>query len=203
MNPKLRIRQHIHENRGQYFLISIIFLLGVVIGNYKVTGLEGEVTNYLLSLIDNYLQGGVAGNLDGNSILLGAFFNQARIVAAIWFLGLTVIGLPLILAVVFLRGFSLGFTVGFLYQEKAMTGILISLISVLPQNLVYIPFLIMWAVIALNFSIFIVKGRNTNVMLLGTGLMSYSILMLVFLLLFLLGAFIEAYLSPWLLTLFI
>jgi stage II sporulation protein M len=107
------------------------------------------------------------------------------------------------LAVLFLRGFSLGFTVGFLYHEKAMTGVLISMISVLPQNLVYIPFLLMWAVIALNFSIFIVKGRNNSLMPLGTGLMSYSILMLAFLLLFLLGAFIEAYLSPWLLTLFI
>ncbi|MEN6327794.1 MAG: stage II sporulation protein M [Syntrophomonas sp.] len=203
MNLKLRIKQHIRENRGQYFMISLIFLAGIIVGNYKVTGLEGDVSSYLLKLVDNYLQGGVAGSLDGNSIIWGAFLSQAKIVAAIWFLGLTVIGLPLILAVVFLRGFSLGFTVGFLYQEKALTGILISLISVLPQNLVYIPFLIMWAVIAMNFSIFIVKGRNSSVMPLGTGFISYSILVLIFLLLFLLGAFIEAYLSPWLLTLLI
>lgn len=203
MNLKLRIKQHIRENRGQYFLISVIFLAGIMVGNYKVTGLEGDVSNYLLRLIDNYLQVGVAGSLDGSSILWSAFLSQAKIIAAIWFLGLTVIGLPLILAVVFLRGFSLGFTVGFLYQEKALTGILITLISVLPQNLVYIPFLMMWAVIALNFSIFIVKGRNSSVIPLGTGFMSYTILMLVFLVILLLGAFIEAYLSPWFLTLFI
>lgn len=203
MNLKLRIKQHIRENRGQYFMISLIFLVGIIVGNYKVAGLEGDVSSYLSKLVDNYLQGGVAGSLDGSNILWAAFLSQAKIVAAIWFLGLTVIGLPLILAVVFLRGFSLGFTVGFLYQEKALTGVLIALVSVLPQNLVYIPFLIMWAVIALNFSIFIVKGRNTSVMPLGTGFISYSILMLVFLVLFLLGAFIEAYLSPWLLTLFI
>lgn len=203
MNLKLRIKQHIRENRGQYFMISLIFLAGIIVGNYKVAGLKGDVSSYLLKLVDNYLQVGVAGSLDGSNILWAAFLSQAKIVAAIWFLGLTVIGLPLILAVVFLRGFSLGFTVGFLYQEKALTGVLIALVSVLPQNLVYIPLLIMWAVIALNFSIFIVKGRNSSVMPLGTGFISYSILMLVFLLLFLLGAFIEAYLSPWLLTLFI
>lgn len=203
MNLKLRIKQHIQENRGQYILIGFIFLAGIIIGNYKVSGLEGGVKNYLLSLVDSYLQGGAERSLDGKSIILAAFFNQARIVLAIWFLGLTVIGLPLILAVVFLRGISLGFTVGFLYQEKALAGILISLVSVLPQNLVYIPLLIMWSVIALNFSVFIIKGKSSSIMPLSTGLLSYSILMLVFLFLFLLGAIIEAYLSPWFLSLFI
>ncbi|MEN6350538.1 MAG: stage II sporulation protein M [Syntrophomonas sp.] len=202
MSIKQRVKQHMRENRWQYLLIVIIFLVGIIIGNYKVLSLEGGVKNHLLTLIDNYLRGGMDGSLDGKGIFFSAFLNQAKTVAAVWFLGLTVIGLPLILAVIFLRGCSLGFTIGFLYQEKAWTGVLISLVSVLPQNLVYIPLLIIWAVIALNFSVFLVRGRNSSIIPLGTGLLSYSILMLVFMLLFLLGAFIEAFLSPWLLTLF-
>ncbi len=202
MNLKIRIKQHLNENRWQYILIVVIFLFGLILGNYKVFGLEGGVKSHLLDLIDNYLQGGAQEALDGQSVFWGAFFNQAKTVVTVWFLGLTVIGLPLILAVVFLRGFSFGFTVGFLLQEKAGTGVLICILSILPHNLVYIPLLIVSAVLAMNFSIFIVKGRSSSLLPLSAGLITYSVLMLICLIVFLTGAFIEAYLSPWLLGLF-
>lgn len=200
MTFKNRIKQHISENRLQYLLIITIFVVGIILGNLKVTALEGGVREHLSGMIDNYLRGGMDGSLNGQSIFLSAFFTQAKIIVGIWFLGLTVIGLPLILVAVFLRGFSLGFTIGFLFQEKAGAGIILSILSILPQNLVYVPFLLIWAVIAVNFSIYVVNGRKANMLPLGAGIIKYSLLMIIFLGLFMLGAFIEAYLSPWLLS---
>ena len=203
MYLKQRIKQHIRDNRWQYLLILLIFLSGIVVGSYKVSSLEGGVRSHLLQMIDNYLKGGMEGNLDGASIFYSAFLHQSKTILAIWFLGLTVIGFPLILAVVFLRGISLGFTLNFLFQEKAGAGIILSFIAVLPQNIVYIPFLLIWAVVAVNASLYILKGRNNSYLPLGTALIAYSLLMLLFILVFLVGAFIEAYLSPWLLQLLV
>jgi len=189
------------ENSWQYILVVAILFIGLVVGNYKALRLEGEVKSHLLTMIDSYLQGGISDGLDSKNIFLKAFYSQAKTVVTIWFLGLTVIGLPLILGVIFLRGFSVGFTVGFLCQQKASAGILISILSILPQNLVYIPFLILAAVLALNFSLYIVKGKNSHMLPLGQGLITYSLLMLICLLIFSGGALIEAYLSPWFLSL--
>jgi stage II sporulation protein M len=202
MNLRIQIKQHLKANRWQYTLISIIFLLGLILGNYKVIGLEGGVRSELLGLIDNYVQRDLQEAFTPQSIFWHAFFNQVKTVLAIWFLGLTVIGLPLILAVVFMRGFSLGFTGGFLLQEKAGTGVLICILSIFPHNIVYIPFLLVSAVLAINFSYFIIKGRNSSLLPLSKGLIMYSILMVLLLVVFLAGAFIEVYLSPWLLSLF-
>lgn len=201
MKLKKIIKQHFNENRWQYILIAIIFIVGLLLGNYKVFGLEGGVRNHLLNLIDSYVQKEIKETIGNQSIFWGAFLNQAKTVIAIWFLGLTVIGFPLILAVIFMRGFSLGFTGGFLLQEKAGTGFLICLLSVFPHNLVYIPFLLVLSVLAINFSVFIIKDRSLNPISLGKGVIIYSLLMLVFLAIFLAGAFIETYLSPWLLGL--
>ncbi|MEN6390823.1 MAG: stage II sporulation protein M [Syntrophomonas sp.] len=201
MNRHL-IKRHISENRWQYFFLAVVFLAGAVLGNYKVPGVDGTVKSQLLSLVDQYIQGEMTGSFVGSSVLIQAFINQARLVLAIWFLGLTVIGLPLILGVVFLRGFSIGFTLGFLISEKAGGGVLISLLAILPQNLVYIPLLIVWGVISINFSLQVLKGAHSGFPGLMRRMVGYTLLMLVFLLLFLLGAVIEAYLSPWLLNLF-
>ncbi len=201
MYLKQRIKQHIRDNRWQYLLILLIFIAGVALGSFKVSGLEGGVRTHLLQMLDNYLKGGIEGNLNGSSIFASAFFHQSKTILLIWFLGLTVIGFPLILAVVFFRGFSLGFTLKFLFQEKAGAGIVLSFISVLPQNIVYIPFLIMWAVVAINASLYLIKDNKNNYLPLGSALIGYNLLMPLFIVIFLLGAFIEAYLSPWLLRL--
>jgi len=201
MKLKGRIKQHISANRWQYMLIALIFTAGLIIGNYKVPGLEGGVRNHLLELLNNFLR---ADNqaMSGAVVLFYAFLNQAKSIIGIWFLGLTVIGMPLILALVFLKGYSLGFTIGFLVQEKAGAGILITILSILPQSLVYIPLLIIWSVIGVNFSVFIAMGRHNRAVSLGRALVSYTMLMLVFLLIVLIGAFIEAYFSPWFLQKF-
>ncbi len=203
MKLKGRIKQHINANRWQYTLIALIFIAGFIIGNYKVPGLEGGVRNHLLDLLNKYLQADSKTGMNGAILLFYAFLNQSKSIIGIWFLGLTVIGMPLILAVVFLKGFSLGFTIGFLVQEKAGAGILIAILSILPQNLVYIPLLIIWSVVGVNFSVYIATGRQGRVGSLGRALVSYTMLMIVFLLIVLMGAFIEAYFSPWFLQNFV
>lgn len=200
MGLKQRLKQHISTNRWQYGLITIIFVIAVIMGDCRVESLEGGVKDHLAGLIDTYLQEGGMGALTGQQLLAGAFMNQVRTALAIWFLGLTIIGFPLILAVLFYRGFSLGFTVGFLIHQKAGAGVLISILSLLPQNLIYIPAMLMWAVISLNFSIHIFRGRGADA-LSWRSFMSYTFMLLFFILIFLGGAFIEAFLSPWFLKL--
>lgn len=196
MGLKLRLKQHISTYRWQYMLILTIFIAAVVIGNYRVQSLEGGVRDHLAGLVDTYLREGGTGALIGQQLLGGAFLNQARIALAIWFLGLTVIGFPLILAVVFYRGFSVGFTVGFIINQKAGTGVIVCILSLLPQNLIYIPAVIMMSVIALNFSGSIFRARAADA-LSWRSFLSYTLVLLFFLLLLLGGAFIESFLCPW------
>ncbi len=200
MSFKARIKRHINENRPQYILVLLMFLIGLIMGNYQVPGLDGGVKNQLSGIIDSYLREGMDGSLGGHTILVSAFNKQLQAIMMLWFLGLTVIGLPLVLAVIWLRGFALGFTVSFLLHDRAGAGILITLLSVLPQNLIYIPFFLAWSVVAINFSVYIMGGRNNGVPL-GRAVLGYTSLMLVYLLIMLAGAFVEAYLSPWFLSL--
>lgn len=197
------MKRHISENRWQYLLITLIFLTGVLVGDFKALGLTSGVKSHLLTLIDNYLKGGVNVGLNKEAILFNSFINQGKSIIAVWFLGLTIIGMPIILGVVFLKGFSLGFTISFLVKEKAVSGVLISILSILPQNLVFIPLLIVWSVVGINFTFSIARGRSGSGLTVSKGLISYTLLMLISLVIVLIGSLIEAYLSPWLLSLFI
>lgn len=202
MKIQSKFKEHFRDNRIQYIIVVALFVLGLIMGNFKAGGLDGSVRERLLQMLDAYF-GGRQAAATGLGVFINACFNQGRFMLAIWALGLTVIGIPLILAVVFMRGFALGFTVGFLLREKAGAGVMLSLISLLPQNLVYIPLLLVAAVLAVNFSLYIVRGRGYGKAALGVSLLGYTALMGLMLTVFMLGAFVEAYLVPWLLHIFI
>jgi len=202
MNLRTLFKQHIRKNLLKYLLLVIIFAAGVAAGEIKSGNLGVDIKSHLATLIDQLIQHGVSLGTN-ESLLLSAAGSQIKTTALMWFLGMTVVGVPLILGLIFARAFSLGFTVGFLIKEKGSLGLVMGLSSVLPQNLIYVPFLLMGAVVCLNFSLFLVRGRFQARAELWQNFVLYTLVMIGITIILLLGALVESYLSPWLLSLII
>ena len=96
------------------------------------------------------------------------FFHNIKYMGVIWILGISIIGLPVMLILLFLKGMVIGFTVGFLVNQMGWSGFLLSFVSVLPQNIFIIPvFLSVMQLLLCHFllkhdagSIFLNKSRN-------------------------------------------
>jgi stage II sporulation protein M len=123
--------------------------------------------------------------------------NVVKTMGLVFLLGLTVIGAPLILAIVFVRGFVLGFTVGFLLQETMVQGLFLSTTYILPHNLLIVPAILIGAGGALSFS---ATALKTLLGLTKEGIYaqfaSTTFLALCSGILFVLAALVEAYLTP-------
>lgn len=188
---------YFRENALVYIIICLVFSIGIFSGAIGVKPLISGQQVELLAYVDNFLATLIYTDMDTFNIALTSVLKNLQLVFLIWFLGLTVIGVPIILLLVFVRGFVLGFTVGFLAQEKAMQGILISTFSILPPNLLLIPGLIIAAVSAVTFSMLLIKGQLRNrSMRLVQHFISYSMLMAVMAIVLIAAALIEAYISP-------
>jgi stage II sporulation protein M len=99
--------------------------------------------------------------------------------------------------ILFIKGFILGFTVGFLIDELGFTGILFSTISLFPQNIIIIPSIVIIGVSALSFSLILLKNkRGTEKYSIIQQVTGYTILVSLMALIIILGCFIEAYISP-------
>lgn len=194
---------HVRDNLGLYLFTFAFFALGVTAGALGVKSLNSNEQGELLTYLDVFLHNLSKWEINSTLVAQQAIFNNLKTIFYIWFLGLTVIGLPLILAIVFTRGFIMGFTVGFLVQEKQITGILLALFSILPQNLFNIPALIVGGVTAVSFSWWLVKGRTRGGARISQQFMAYSIVMLAMGILAVCAGLVEAYLAPWLMKLLV
>ncbi len=92
----------------------------------------------------------------------GSVFRQAVIrntipVGVIYIAGLTVIGMPVVAAVLFLRGYALGFTTGFLVRQKGVYGFVLVLAEVFPQNVLLLAVFLFAAVASFSFSLLLLR----------------------------------------------
>lgn len=192
MQPMLKEQLHL------YVFVSVLFIVGVVFGALLVNALTLDQQQDLSGDVQQFI-----GRIQDGTMLTGteSFWDRAwfhaKWLLLVWVLGLTVVGMPLVLALDFLKGVLFGFAVGTLVRQFAWKGLIFSLASVAPPNLIAIPAFLIASVSAVSFTIYIVKnrliGRFGNI---SQPLLRYVTQTAMMLVLLLGAALIEAYLTP-------
>lgn len=188
---------YIKENLFLYFIAILILVVGIVSGSISVKALNVQQKDNLINYINLFFQKVDINALNSKLVLKYSILNNLKLVSLIWVLGLTIIGIPFVMLILFIKGFILGFTVGFLIDELGFTGILFSTISIFPQNIIIIPSIVIIGVSALSFSLILLKNkRETEKFSIIQQVTGYTILVSLMALIIILGCFIEAYISP-------
>ena len=191
------VEDYLQENLAVYFFVTLLFIIGIAFGALAVKALNDGQKAEILGYLQVFLQG-IDGTLAGTEALLQqSVLTNLKTLGLVWFFGLLVLGLPVVLVILFTKGFALGFTVGFLVYELGWKGVLFSFASVLPANLFFVPALFIMTVAAVSFASVVVKGRLLRqggalypqifryaVLAIGAGGVS------------LLGSLVEVYISP-------
>lgn len=143
-----------------YTIVIIMLLMGVIFGALAAKILPDSQKSQLAEDLIIFFR--AFGDTPQVSAVLASrqgFFSNLKTVFIGWLLGLSVIGAPGIGILIFLRGFIIGFTVGFLVLQMAAKGVLLAVISVLPQNIFIIPALVLACESSLAFAGAVVEDR--------------------------------------------
>ncbi len=186
------------QNFVIYFVVIILFGIGIIAGAITIKILNLEQRNGIMVFLNIFFKAIEQGSFDNLAIFKQSLIDNLKTVALIYLTGLIIIGLWIIPVIVLFRGFALGFTVGFLVNEYSFKGFIFSLLGILPQNLIIIPAFIFISAIGIAFSIKNAKNKklryiNSNIHM---NITNYSIQILVASVLIVVGCFIEAYIAP-------
>ncbi|GGJ79833.1 stage II sporulation protein M [Anoxybacillus voinovskiensis] len=196
---KSAVLMHVREHASMYLFTIVLFLMGVIFGAIVVNSLnlsqKQDLYYYLTQFFGQVAKGQFASEYD---MFQQSYFHNLQYIGFMWVLGISIIGLPLILVLLFLKGVVVGFTVGFLVNQMGWQGFLLSFVSVMPQNVIVIPAFIMMGTIALSFSLKMVRNQFMKRMHepIFPMIMRYAFVMVAISAALLLSAAIEAYVSP-------
>ena len=156
------ILRWIKENYREYTLVALLFLIGIFIGVMIVNNCSDnqmqEISSYINDFIINLKNADSINKME----LIGTSIKNNLILAFIlWFAGTTIIGLPIVLIIILFRGLCLGYTVAvFSYTLGKFSGIMFSIISILLQNVLFIPAVLTLGVSSIKLYKSIMKHRN-------------------------------------------
>ena len=115
---------HFRDNLILYFLVNIFLVLGILLGATSVKSLDPEQTVSLGDYLNNFVTAFPNLKIRPEVLTTASFASNVKLLLLIWFLGLTVLGVPIIFLAIAIKGFYLGFTAGFIIQERGLQGIL-------------------------------------------------------------------------------
>jgi stage II sporulation protein M len=192
--------------KGQriYLFLLIIFIIGVIFGSIFITILsdtdKSTVTTQITSFFDQ---------IQSNKIdYLGALKNSATsnliYIVVIWLLGISVIGIPIIILMMFLKGFIIGFSIAAIVAKYKILGLLGALTYIFPHIIISILviFMISFYALKLSFNLFraVVERKSINF---NEIVSRYSSVMLISIILMVVASLIEAFISPYIIKFFL
>lgn len=197
-NLEVSVNKHVKDNIWLYFISIICIFIGMILGVYYIKYMGQADKNSLYNYLYTFTENITSLNIDSKEVFLRAMKNTIPLSIIIWFLGLTVVGIPIILIIDIIKGFTLGFTISSLINSLGGKGIWMSIIGLIPQNMIYLPSIIFISVVAMKFSLSTIKNRlnkqwNTNIV---SKIASYSVVILISVFICFIGFFIEGYFTP-------
>lgn len=154
--------EHITNNKKEYFIITLLFIIGIFLGvlfiNYMQEEQKQEISSYFNSFIEKMKS---IQNLDKMELLKVSITQNILLGITIWFFGTTVIGIPIVFGVVIYRGFCLGYTISAcIYSIGLSKGLSFVIISLILQNILFIPALLAISVSGFKLYKSIIKDKQ-------------------------------------------
>lgn len=154
------IKEDICNHAKSYIVIIILFVLGIFLGVLLVnqTNNKEDIKVYINSYID-----GTKGLQNGDYLgeLQKDIRNNILLVFALWFAGTTIIGIPIVFGIILFRGLCLGCTIAScVFVLGKIKGLLFIAITILLQNIIFIPAIIILGVSCIKLYNSIVKDRR-------------------------------------------
>lgn len=162
-NYRALAANHVKTHATIYLFMIILFLTGIVFGAIIVNSMNFVQKQDLFFYLERFF-GQIAGDqqIANREILRESFFYHAKYLALLFILGLSVIGLPIVWILLFVKGLVVGFSVGFIVNQLHGEGLLLASLSIAPQNILIIPVYIIAGSLSMIFSLTLLRKIFTR-----------------------------------------
>lgn len=192
-----KLKNKIKANNKLIIFLITLAIIGVIAGTIFSLIINSNdkilVSDYLKSFFNAVNE----NNINYLETLKNSIFDNFSISIIIWLLGISIIGIPVILILFFSKTFIIGFTIGSLIINYKIKGCLIALIYIFPHQIINIYLYLLLIIYSIAFSVkliySLIKRKNIDF---KPIINKYLFILLICLIGFLLTSLYETFLMP-------
>lgn len=140
-------------NKKFFVFLLVLTLLALISGSLFTVMLDKADKAIITSYLKEFLTNISKNKIDYISVLKDSLFANTFLVVLIWLLGISVIGIPIILFLYFSQVFTFGFALSSIILNYKFKGVLFALIYAFPNNLIFLLVLLLLVSYSLILSI--------------------------------------------------
>ena len=194
-NWKTILKEYIKNNFKEYLLVCILFIIGIFIGvmaiNFSNENNIEEIEKVINEVVKKYKK---VENINNLQLTFQSIKRNVLFAIILWTGGTTIIGLPIVLLSILIRGVILGFTISSITVALGtLKGILFCIGSVALQNVLYIPAILTISVSSIKlYKSIITDKRKENIKI---EVIRHTIISTIMIIVLVLSAIIENFIS--------
>lgn len=199
-----KLKNKAKNNKKMVVFLMTIFIIGIIVGSLFIVILSKSDKSLIKEYLEQFLNSINGNKLNYTDALISSLGSNIFYVLLIWLLGISVIGLPIMLFIYFSKAFMLGFSISSMLFHYKLKGILLALLYVFPHQILNVLVYSFLMVYSTSLSIRIIKSLIAKKTLDFKQIMAkYGMVLIISLVGIVISSLLEVFLMPNLIKLII
>lgn len=199
-----KFKKNIYINKNLFIFLLIIVIVGVTSGAIFSAIMDSSDKELVASYLNSFFSNLNADKLVYSESLTNSLVFTVLFAIILWLLGISIIGFFIVLFLLFLKSFILGFSLGSIVLNLKLKGLLVSLIYVFPHQIINILVFILISAYALIISFKIIDSLFKKAVIDFRNVFNrYLVILLFGVIMLVITSLYEVYIMPFLLNLII
>ena len=194
---KNKVTDKLREQKKIYIFLIIVMIIGMLLGIIYAIILNKSDHALVTTSLDSFFTSIKNNDIDYKSALINSLIGNISFVTFIFLLGISIIGIPIIIFSLATSSFIFGFSLSSIIYTYHLNGILKAITYLFPHQLITLLMSLFLGFYALYFGIklfkYLFRGVDIN---LRSSMKRYIQVYVTVLLIFIGCSFIEVFLSP-------
>ena len=189
----------IHTNKRMIVFLFTLLFMAVLFGSFFAAKLDTKDIDTIQSSLDTFFTMTRQNKLNSFQAFFQSFGANIIFTGAIFLLGISVIGAPLIIVLFFMKAFTLGFTIASMIKIYHLKGLLYSFIYIFPHQVMNLLVFIFFIMFSMSLSITLLQAiLKKKTVDFSKVLNRYIFILVITIFILIITSLLEIYLMPFL-----
>ncbi len=157
-----KLKRNIHINKNLFVFLLVIVIVGIVSGSLFSAIISTDDKQLVSDYLNSFFNNAEGDKLNYDTSIINTLILTIGFALVMWILGISIIGFFIVIFMLFMKAFILGFSVSSIIMSFKLKGILLAIGYAFPHHIINILVFILLTAYALIVSFKLIKSITSK-----------------------------------------
>ena len=157
-----KLKRNIHINKNLFVFLLVIVIVGIVSGSLFSAIISTEDKQLVMDYLNSFFNNAKVGKLNYDTSIVNTLVLTIGFALVMWVLGISIIGFFIVIFMLFMKAFILGFSISSIIMSFKLKGVLLAIGYAVPHHIINILIFMLLTAYALIVSFKLIKSITSK-----------------------------------------